>query len=262
MNGILEKIVRHKKLEVEQLKAVVPINSLMADRRLKHDTISFKSAILQGSGVIAEFKRASPSRVMINKAAHVKEISKGYELAGASAVSILTDTRFFGALSEDLPSARKNLKIPVLRKDFTIDEYQIYQARTMGADCVLLIAAILSAREIKHFIQLANELAMDSIVELHQPSELDKLSGDEKIIGVNNRNLDTFEVDIQQSVKLADQLGEVLKITESGLSTDANLKLLIDAGYRGFLVGESFMKHDDPGAECKKFVDHINLLKR
>lgn len=261
MNGILEKIVRYKKQEIEQLKAVIPMSKLADDYRLKKDTISIKSAILQGSGVIAEFKRASPSKGLINAGADVIDITQGYQKAGASAISVLTDNHFFSALPDDLTTARANVDIPILRKDFTIDQYQIYQAKIMGADCILLIVAILTVDEIKDFIKTAGDLGLESIIEVHNRAELDKLSGKEKLIGVNNRNLDTFKVDIDTSLQLAKQLGDVIKITESGLSAGTNLKALVNAGYNGFLVGESFMKEIDPGKACRSFVEGINLLK-
>ena len=261
MNGILEKIVLRKKQEIAQLKAVTPLSKLTNDYRLQRTTISMESTVLHGSGVIAEFKRASPSKGLINADANVIDIAKSYQNAGASAMSVLTDSHFFSALSDDLTNAREAVSIPILRKDFTIDPYQIYQAKIMGADCILLIAAILPADEIEHFIKIAKDLGLDSIIEVHNPAELDKLSGNEKIIGVNNRNLDTFEVDIETSVLLANQLGNVLKITESGLDSGSNLEALVNAGYNGFLVGESFMKDIDPGKACQNFVDEINLLK-
>lgn len=261
MNGILEKIVLHKRQEIEQLKVVTPLSKLAGDYRLKNSSISMENAILQGSGVIAEFKRASPSKGLINADANVREITQGYQKAGAAAISVLTDSYFFKAQADDLLIAREHVDIPILRKDFTIDEYQIYQAKIMGADCILLIAAILDATEIKYFTKVATDLGLGSIVEVHNPAELDKLSGNERIIGVNNRNLDTFEVDINTSLQLANQLGEVVKITESGLGIGSNLQALSKAGFNGFLVGESFMKEDDPGKACKNFVDETNQLK-
>ena len=261
MTGILDKIVQYKKQEVQKLKAVVPLSNLANDYRLKNNSISMKAAISKGSGVIAEFKRASPSKGLINAEADVINITTGYQNSDVSAISVLTDSHFFSALSDDLSTARENVDIPILRKDFTIDPYQIYQAKIMGADCILLIAAIITADELKELLKVANDLGLDSIIEIHHHAELDKLSGNEKIIGVNNRNLDTFEVDIDTSLQLANQLGEVIKITESGLGVGSNLRALVKAGYNGFLVGESFMKENDPGQACQNFVDTINLLK-
>ena len=261
MIGILEKIVQHKKLEIQKLKAVEPLSKLVTDYRLKSTSIPMQKAILNGSGVIAEFKRASPSKGLINAEADIFSISRGYQNSGASAISVLTDRQFFSAMEDDLSSARATVDIPILRKDFTIDLYQIYQAKIMGADCILLIVAILTADEIKEFITVANDLGLDSIIEVHNRTELDKLSGNEKIIGVNNRNLDTFEVDIETSLHLVNQLGDVIKISESGLDADSNLKALVNAGYNGFLVGESFMKEDDTSKACQNFVDKVKLLK-
>ena len=261
MIGILDKIVQHKKQEIQKLNAVEPLSRLVIDYRLKNTSISMQEAIINGSGVIAEFKRASPSKGLINAEADIIGITQGYQNSGASAISVLTDSRFFSAMEDDLSSARKSVDIPILRKDFTIDLYQIYQAKIIGADCILLIAAILTADEIKEFITVANDLGMDSIIEVHNQTELDKLSGNEKIIGVNNRNLDTFEVDIETSLQLVNQLGDVIKVSESGLDADSNLNVLVNAGYHGFLVGESFMKDDDASQACQNFVDKVNLLK-
>ena len=261
MQGILEKIVVNKKEEILQFKKVNPLENLVKDYRIKNNSLSMKLSITEGSGVIAEFKRASPSKGTINASAEAGKITREYQDAGVSAISVLTDQHFFQAQADDLSVAKANVDLPILRKDFTIDIYQIYQAKVMGADCILLIAAILSGDEIKHFISVANDLGLDTIVEIHNLSELDKLSGIEPIIGVNNRNLDTFEVDINTSLQLARQLGEVVKITESGLGLDSNLEALVQAGFQGFLVGESFMKTKDPGAACKKFVEQINQLK-
>jgi indole-3-glycerol phosphate synthase len=261
MIGILDKIVRHKKQEIQKLNAVEPLSRLVIDYRLKNTSISMQEAIINGSGVIAEFKRASPSKGLINAEADIISVTHGYQNSGASAISVLTDSHFFGAVEGDLSSARETVDIPILRKDFTIDLYQIYQAKIMGADCILLIAAMLTADEIKEFIRVANDLGMDSIIEVHNQTELDKLSGNEKIIGVNNRNLDTFEVDIETSLQLVNQLGDVIKVSESGLDADSNIKALVNAGYHGFLVGESFMKDDDASQACQNFVDKVNLLK-
>jgi indole-3-glycerol phosphate synthase len=261
MNSILEEIVRHKREEIKKLIAASSLSNLIQDPRLKKDSRSMKSAIVQSSGVIAEFKRASPSKGLINDNANVSIITKGYEEAGVSAISVITDRRFFKAEQDDLTNCRRNINIPVLRKDFTVHPYQIYEAKVLGADCILLIAAILTKNEIKEFNKIAYDLGLESIVEVHNAAELDKLPGNERIIGVNNRNLDTFEVNIETSLQLADQLGDVVKITESGLGISSNLKSLINAGYCGFLVGESFMKETNPGEACRNFVDEINLLK-
>jgi indole-3-glycerol phosphate synthase len=261
MNGILEEIVIYKRQEVKDSMAAYALANLIKDPRLKKDSRSMKSAILEGSGVIAEFKRASPSKGVISTNADVSSITKSYEIACASAISVITDRHFFKAEANDLAKSRSNINIPILRKDFTIDSYQIYEAKVLGADCILLIAAILTNNEIKEFISIAADLGLESIVEVHNAAELDKLSGNERIIGVNNRNLDTFEVNIETSLDLANQLGDVLKITESGLELSSNLKSLVNAGYRGFLVGESFMKEDNPGEACQNFVKEIELLK-
>jgi len=257
MKGILEKIVQQKRVEVAQQKAKNPIQQLTNDNGLKRQPLSMQSAIINGSGIIAEFKRASPSKGVIRANADIIEITKSYQKAGASAISVLTDTQFFKASASDLPNAREVISIPILRKEFIIDPYQIYQAKIMGADCILLIAAILEATAMKQLLKVADDLGLDTIVEVHNLQELTKLSGNEKLIGVNNRNLDTFEVDIETSLGLSSQLGDVVKITESGLSSSSNLQMLLNAGYKGFLVGESFMKEENPGNACADFIKQI-----
>lgn len=261
MNGVLEKIMTQKKLEVEKLKATNPISELIKHPMLERKPVSMQEAIVSGSGLIAEFKRASPSKGIIRQDADAASIVSGYEEAGASAVSVLTDSQFFQAKEEDILTTRKSVNIPILRKDFMIDEYQVYQSKIMGADCILLIAAILDKETMRHLLNIASDLGLDVIIELHKHEELDKLSGNEKIIGVNNRNLDTFEVDINTSLKLADQIGGVIRISESGLGSESNLNELISAGYDGFLIGESFMKEADPGKAALEFVQQLNALK-
>jgi len=261
MKGILEKIVDNKRREVQRLKQEYALTRLKKDKRLNYNPLSLEYAIRKGSGVIAEFKRASPSKGLIRKNANIEEIVKGYELSGASAVSILTDCDFFGAEIDDLACAREAVNLPILRKEFIISEYQIYQAKILGADCILLIAAILQKKVLQEFLDIALGIGLEVIVEVHAQNELDKLSGRERIIGVNNRNLDTFKIDINTSIQLASQINGVLKLSESGLNTGSNLSNLIDIGYEGFLVGESFMKEPSPGAACKEFVYMVNSCK-
>ena len=262
MNGILQKIVDYKILEVKRQKEQVNIDQLLAHKLFKREPISLESAIINGSGIIAEFKRASPSKGVIRKNADVNSITSGYEKAKASAISVLTDQEFFRANEHDLPLARQSVNIPILRKEFIIDEYQIYQAKTLGADAILLIAAILTKDKIRSLLTLTHKLGLEAIIEVHNLQELDKLSGDERIIGVNNRNLDTFDVDIATSIDLSSQLGTVVKVTESGLNLNTDVSSLIKAEFKGFLIGESFMKSEIPEDSCREFVELINIARR
>ena len=257
MRGVLDKIVRAKLEEVATLKSINSLASLKKKSQLKETSRSLKTSILKGSGVIAEFKRASPSKGQIRANADPKEIALGYELAGASAISVLTDNTFFQGSVDDLIQVKQTVELPVLRKDFTIDPYQIYEAKIMGADCILLIAAILSKQQIADYLSIAYDLGLEAIIEIHDSVELEKLSGKEEIVGVNNRNLDTFEVDISNSIMLSEKLNSQVKIAESGLDSGSNLSALQKAGFNGFLVGESFMKEEDPGAACHNFIKNI-----
>ena len=262
MVGILQKIVNHKEVEVEMLKELQSLKQLKGNKLLERAPLSMESAIINGSGVIAEFKRASPSKGIIRQVADVMDITLGYEKAGASAISVLTDEEFFKADKNDLPLARQTVNIPILRKDFIVDEYQIYQAKILGADAILLIAAILTKEKVSKLLKVVYNLGMEAIIEVHNEQELDKLSGKERIIGVNNRNLDTFEVDIETSLKLSSQLGSVVKVTESGLHLGVDISSLLKVGYKGFLVGESFMKSKVPEDSCKEFVQLVNNIVR
>ena len=262
MNGILRKIVDYKIIEIKRQKEQVNIDQLLAHKLFKRAPLSLEHAINEGSGIIAEFKRASPSKGVIRKNADVKSITSGYEKAGASAISVLTDQEFFRANEHDLPLARQSVNIPILRKEFIIDEYQIYQAKTLGADAILLIAAILTKDKMRSLLTLTHNLGLEAIIEVHNQEELDKLCGDERIIGVNNRNLDTFDVDIATSIDLSSQLRAVVKVTESGLNLDTDIASLIEAGFNGFLIGESFMKSEIPEDSCREFVELINTARR
>jgi len=261
MKGILQKIVATKNSEVSLLKSRVSAREIMASATYARSTYSMKNAIAQGAGIIAEFKRASPSKGSIRQEASVARITRDYMNAGASGISVLTDMPYFKGSAEDLIEARSAVSIPILRKEFIIDPIQIYESKAIGADCILLIAAILSSDEIKEFNQIASDTGLDVLVEVHNEAELDKLSGKEELIGINNRNLDTFEVDIENSIRLASQLPEAVKIAESGLGNNDNIEALIKAGFNGFLIGESFMKAADPGIACANFVQKVKASK-
>lgn len=260
--NILDKIVAHKIKEVEQASKTVSVEQLM-DMPLFNDAVpSLKNSIAspEKSGVITEFKRQSPSKGIINGSAQVEEVTLGYEKAGSSALSVLTDSQFFGGCNEDLTKARALTSIPILRKDFIIDPYQIYEAKAIGASAILLIAAILNDRQAKELGALANYLGMEVLMELHAPEEAAKLNPFVDVIGINNRNLKTFEVNVQQSIQLANQLPkDKLKISESGIHSPEDVFYLRENGFDGFLIGENFMKTDNPAQAFAEFAKVIAI---
>ncbi len=262
MSNILDTIIAHKRTEVAQTQKQKPLTALIKEAGHRPAPRSMRSAILNGSGLIAEFKRASPSKGLIRPQADPAAIAASYEKAGASAVSVLTDRSFFRAQNSDLPAVADTVELPVLRKDFIIDTYQVAEARAMGADCILLIASVLTKSQLAQLLDVATDLGLEALVEVHRPEELDKLCGRETLIGVNNRNLDNFTVDIQVSLALAPLLGDtVVKVTESGLSSASHLQELVRAGFSGFLVGENLMRAADPGAACADMVEAIKQAK-
>ncbi len=255
---ILDTIVAHKNKEVEGRKFKTPQLELV--RKWEYQPRSMRQHILDGSGVIAEFKRRSPSKPTINLDAVVEKVTPDYEHGGASGISVLTDAHFFGGSDEDIQAARKVNQIPLLRKDFIIDPYQIYEARHLGADCILLIARILNANQITHFVDIAHSLNLEVLIEVHNPEELEKVKVMPDLIGINNRNLDTFEVDYQQSIDLISQLpSDLCKIAESGITSVEVMCDLAAAGFDGFLIGEKFMATNDPGQACAEMIS--NYLK-
>lgn len=255
---ILEKIVLEKKKEVLAHKAEIATSELEKAEGFHMKCYSAKERLLsaQPYGIISEFKRKSPSKGIINDRVDVVDVTSGYEAAGAAAVSILTDTSFFGGTYEDLKRARKELTCPILRKDFIVDEYQVIETKAMGADLMLLIAACLSTEQTKSLAQLARSIGLEILLEIHSEEEYNEdLMEYIDILGVNNRNLKTFETSIYTSINLAEKLPiEVVKISESGLRGIEDLELISRAGYNGFLIGEQFMKHDDPARELKSFM--------
>jgi len=255
---ILEKIVLEKKKEVAAHKGNVTVSELEKGESFQRKGISLKQRLIEVEpfGIISEFKRKSPSKGIINDKLDVVETTKGYQHAGASGISILTDTPFFGGTYEDLIRARKELTCPVLRKDFIVDEYQVVETKAMGADVMLLIAACLSKKEIVGLAKLARQVGLEILLEIHSEAEYDEdLMEYIDILGVNNRNLKTFETSIYTSINLAEKLSkDVVKISESGLKSIDDLNLINQAGYKGFLIGEQFMKHDDPAQELKSFL--------
>jgi indole-3-glycerol phosphate synthase len=259
--NILDKIVIRKKEELAEAKQKVSAKELEAHANFNRQPLVFKDFLLDENrtGIIAEFKRRSPSKGLINGTADVAEVTKAYNLAGASALSVLTDTDFFGGKADDLFQARAVNQIPILRKDFMIDEYQILEAKAWGADIILLIASILTPQQIIDFGKLAQSLGLNVLLEVHNLEELEKsICPNVNAIGVNNRNLGDFTVNIQTSFDLVDKIpDEFLKISESAIDNPEVIKKLKEVGYNGFLIGENFMKTADPGKEMKRFVTRI-----
>lgn len=227
-------------------------------------TLSLKSFLLDPtkSGIITEFKRKSPSKGLINGTSSVGEVTKGYEQAGASALSVLTDQDYFGGSTSDLELARKQVTIPILRKDFVVDEYQILEAKSMGADCILLIAAALTPEKVQSLAAFAHSLGLEVLLEVHNLEELEQSFCDGlDVVGVNNRNLKNFEVSLETSLSLVDRIpNQVVKISESGISDPATLVAFRKAGFDGFLIGENFMKTSNPGQAAAAFIQEFRRL--
>jgi indole-3-glycerol phosphate synthase len=256
--NILDKIVLNKKAEVELAKKNTSTKELEAAELFSRQTYSFRDFLLDPSrtGIIAEFKRKSPSKGIINDKVSVEAVTTAYAAAGASALSVLTDTDFFMGTKADLLKARQANNIPILRKDFMIDEFQVIEAKSLGADIILLIAAILTPAEIQTLASLAKSLGLNVLLEVHNLEELQRsINPNLDAIGVNNRNLADFSVSVQTSFDLAEHIpAEFLKISESAISNTKVIKELKEAGFNGFLIGENFMKQEDPGAAMGDFV--------
>ena len=260
MKDILDEIIAHKQIEIELQKGVISQEMLLDNCNEPMPRVSMRESLATSPyGIIAEFKRRSPSKGWIKQEAQANIIPSAYEAAGASALSILTDEKFFGGTLKDIRDARSRVQKPILRKDFIIDEYQLYQARIIGADAVLLIAAALGKEQCKALAARAHDLEMEVLLEIHSEQELEYVGENIDMVGVNNRNLGTFHTDIENSFRLAEKLPkEMLLVSESGISNPDTVKQLRAAGFRGFLIGENFMKTSDPGIALHEF---INALK-
>lgn len=258
---ILDTIVARKKVEVAEAKAQVSLEQLQAYPLFSRKPLSLQeSAATEGrSGIIAEYKRASPSKGLINGHSTVQEVVQGYEAAGAIAVSVLTDQDFFQGSLADLTAAREVLNIPILRKEFIVDRYQIAEAKAYGADIILLIVACLSDAELSDFAAYAKELGLSILLEVHDQAELTRgLSLPVDAIGVNNRNLKNFVVSLDHSYALVNEIpAHVLKVSESGISEPATIRALKEAGFQAFLIGENFMKTTDPALAIAEFVAEV-----
>ncbi|MDW7695493.1 indole-3-glycerol phosphate synthase TrpC [Flammeovirgaceae bacterium SG7u.111] len=262
MSNILDKIIAHKLQETAARKEQISISELEKSIP-ERSIISLKESIKKTeSGIIAEFKRRSPSKGLINGTALPSEVPAGYLEAGVAGVSILTDEEFFGGTNEDLKTARSFAKGPILRKDFTVEEYNVVEARAIGADAILLIAAALEPKQLKNLAKLAKELGLEVLMEIHNKEELNRSINEYvDLVGVNNRNLKTFEVSINTSIELEKAIpNEFLKVSESGISNPKTILELREIGFSGFLIGENFMKTNNPIQACKEFVSMLKNL--
>lgn len=257
---ILDKIIKDKYKEVELRKTLIPVKQLEQSILFDRPINSLKEKLEQSaSGIIAEHKRRSPSKATINQNLNVYDVAKGYQKAGVCGMSVLTDMKYFGGGLEDLLTARASCELPLLRKEFIIDPYQILEAKAYGADVILLIAAVLSRDEIKSLSRFAQQLNIEVLLEIHNENELNKsMMPSLDMIGVNNRNLKTFEVDLNHSINLSSIIPkEFLKVSESGISSVEAIKMLQPFGYKGFLIGENFMKTNQPGTSAANFIKQL-----
>ncbi|SFS91580.1 indole-3-glycerol phosphate synthase [Zhouia amylolytica] len=255
--NILDKIVIDKRKEVDLKKRLIPVSQLEASVLFERPCNSLATLLKTSkTGIIAEHKRRSPSKSVINQKVSVAEVAEGYSNAGVCGMSILTDGKYFGGSLDDLLLARASVNTPLLRKEFIIDEYQLIEAKAHGADVILLIAAILNRNEISTLSKLAKDLGLDVLLEVHNEEELHKsIMPTLDMLGVNNRNLKTFDVTIETSKKLSALIpDEFVKVSESGISAIEPIKELQEYGYQGFLIGENFMKTENPGQSAYEFI--------
>lgn len=270
MKDILDDIMEFKKIEVEQQKQILPpaelyrrVEQMKADASLRPRRSMSRALASSDTGIIAEFKRRSPSKGWINESASLERIAGGYALNGASALSVLTDEKYFGGNLDFLRTVASIVDVPVLRKDFIIDEYQLFQAYEAGADAVLLIASCLSRESCMALASKAHELGLEVLLEIHSADELGHVDCGADMVGVNNRNLGTFHTDVNNSFALVELLPkDSVLVSESGISDPKTICRLQDAGYSGFLIGETFMKTADPAESLLRFVDEIRQCRK
>ena len=258
--NILDKIIADKYKEVDLKKGLIPTKQLEQSVLFGRQGESLAKVLRESdTGIIAEHKRRSPSKQTINQNTNVGQVAKGYQTAGACGMSVLTDIKYFGGSLEDLLLARASAKMPLLRKEFMISEYQVLEAKAHGADVILLIAAVLTKSEIKTLSELAKSLDMDVLLEVHNEEELHKsIMPSLDMLGVNNRNLKTFEVSLETSKSLSKLIpDDFVKVSESGISSVEAIKELRPFGYQGFLIGENFMKTENPGMSAKEFINEL-----
>jgi len=261
MHDILQTIVEQKHKELEFLQSQYSTADFKQQKYFQRTCYSAKAALTENnaSGIIAEFKRQSPTKGPINPNANIKCVVESYQEANASVISVLTDKDFFGAKDTDFENARACLTTPLLRKDFLVHPYQVYQSKAMGADLILLIASILTIEEVKTMSQLAKELGMEVLLEIHDESELNHINPHIDLVGVNNRNLKDFSVDLNHSVHLSEQIpSEFIKVAESGISGEDDIQHLKNNGFQAFLIGEYLMKQKNPGQACHLLINRIS----
>ncbi|WP_185856367.1 indole-3-glycerol phosphate synthase TrpC [Blattabacterium cuenoti] len=259
--NLLDQIISFKRKEVTRKKEFFSRKKLENNFLFERKCISLSNKLKESNtGIIAEFKRKSPSKGVINTTVSVEKVVKDYENAGASGISILTEWNFFSGKNEDLKKAREIVSLPLLRKDFIIDEYQIIESKSIGSDVILLISEILSKKEIKNHVYIAKSIGLEVVIEIHKENEIDKITDHtDVIVGINNRNLKTFIVDPEHCLKLSSKIPN-LKIAESGFSKNPkNILLLRKKGFKGFLIGEHFMKTNDPGISCKNMIKSLEV---
>jgi len=260
--NILSQIIADKKVEVDLKKSLLPVEAWQHLPHWQEDRVSLKDSLLKANstGIIAEFKRKSPSKGIINGKAQVQDVAGSYSYYGAAGISVLTDEKYFGGTNDDLLDARLVSDVPLLRKDFIIDEYQLHEARGLGADVILLIAANLTVQQVQHLAGKAKELELEVLLEIHNEEELGHICETVDFVGVNNRNLKTFEVDINTSLRLIKHIPvNKLAIAESGISNTDTIVTLRRAGFKGFLIGENFMKQADPSVAFADFVNELRI---
>ena len=258
--NILDKITADKRNEIMLRKSLIPVSQLEHSVLFNKPTVSLINNLKNStSGIIAEHKRRSPSKSVINNNLNVQDVARGYEKAGVCGMSVLTDGKYFGGSLDDLLTARACCNLPLLRKEFVIDEYQLLEAKAYGADVILLIAAILSKTEIKQLSEFAKSLNLEVLLEVHNEDELHKaIMPSLDMLGVNNRNLKTFNVSLETSKTLSNLIpNDFVKVSESGISNTKAIKELQPFGYQGFLIGENFMKTDNPGISATNFIKNL-----
>ncbi len=263
--NILDRIIEYKYIEVAKNKSLRPVKMLEKSNFFNEHPLSLKQSLLseEMTGIIAEFKRKSPSKGIMNSAVLPEVVCYDYFKAGVSAISVLTDTEFFGGSVSDLIQAKKKVGCPVLRKEFIVDEYQIIEARSSGADAVLLIAEVHEAKKIEQLHKFARSLDLEVLVEVHDEKNIVKIPADAEIIGINSRNLGSFSVDIDHLSEMIRKLPtDVVKVAESGIRSVSDYFNLKKSGFRGFLIGEQFMSTADPGESCRMFISEIRNTGR
>ena len=261
--NILDTIIAKKKIEVEERKKTTSISELKNGPFFENETLSFKEYLLREdkTGIIAEYKRRSPSKGIVNDKSTVIEVTTAYAKYGASGISVLTDEEFFGGSLKDLLDSTVN-EVPLLRKDFIIDEYQLIESKAYGAEIILLIAACLTPDEVVTLAGFAKNIGLNVLLEIHNEEELAHICHDVDVIGVNNRDLKTFTVDINRSIELSKQIPvDKIKISESGIDNIESINLLKEYGFNGFLIGEKFMREEDPGLAFQNFTKELNCKR-